>query len=161
MVLDGGVDGRVVVEDLPQRRPDLRTARVLGQVTAGAGPQGGEHGSVVGVGGERDHLDLGHAFAQQAGGLDAVAAGHPQVHEDDVGEQFGGQGDGLGTVTGGTHDIDIRQQAQHQGQPFPDHALVVSDEHAHRPSHVSTIMSAQSCQHLRPESAARPGSRRW
>src|SRR6185437_13010120 len=66
VMLDGGVDDRVVVEDLPQSLADLRPARVLGQVSAGAGPQRAEHRPVVGVGGERDHLDLGNAFAQQA-----------------------------------------------------------------------------------------------
>jgi hypothetical protein len=41
-------------------------------------------------------------FPQQAGGLDAIAAGHAQVHQDDVRLQAGGQ-------RGGARDLDIWQ----------------------------------------------------
>ena len=85
-MLDGGVDDRVVIEDLSEGVADLRPARVFGQVAACASPQGVYHGSVIRVGGKHDDLGLWHALTQQAGGLDAVTAGHPQVHENDVGE---------------------------------------------------------------------------
>jgi len=85
-MLDGGVDDRVVIEDLFEGVADLRPARVFGQVAACASPQGVYHGSVIRVGGKHDDRGLWHAVAQQAGGLDAIAAGHPQVHENDVWE---------------------------------------------------------------------------
>jgi hypothetical protein len=113
VVLDGGVDDRVVIEDLVEGMANLRPARVFGEVTAGASLQGVYHGSVIRVGGEHDDLGLWHALMQQAGGLDAVTAGHPQVHENDVGEQVSGHGDGLVTITGGAHDFDLRQEAEH------------------------------------------------
>ena len=42
-----------------------------------------------------------------AGGLDAVDLGHRQVHEDHVGGQVGGQGDGLGAVGRGPDHLDV------------------------------------------------------
>jgi hypothetical protein len=38
-MLDGGVDYGAVAEDLMERLADLRSAGVLGQVAAGAGPE--------------------------------------------------------------------------------------------------------------------------
>ena len=86
VMLDGGVDGRVVIEDLPEGVADLRPARVFGQVAACASSQGVYHGPVIRVGGKYDDRGLWHALTQQGGGLNAVTAGHPQVHEDDVWE---------------------------------------------------------------------------
>jgi hypothetical protein len=40
-MLNGGVDDCMVIENLPEGMADLCPARVLGQVTACAGPQGG------------------------------------------------------------------------------------------------------------------------
>ncbi len=115
------------------RRPrDLCPARVIDQVTACASPQGGYHGRVIRVCGQHDDLGIWHALTQQAGGLDAITAGHPQIHEDDVGEQVSGHGDGLVAITGGAHDFDVGQEAQQHRQSFTDHSLVVSDESTHR-----------------------------
>ena len=86
VMLNGGVDDRVVVEDLCKGLADLRPAGVFGEVAACAGPQGVYHGSVICVGGKYDDRGLWHAVTQQAGGLDAITAGHPQVHQDDVWE---------------------------------------------------------------------------
>jgi hypothetical protein len=142
-MLNGGVDHRVVIEDLLEGTADVLPARVLGQVAACAGPQGGEHGPVVRVGGEDDDRAPRHAVAQQAGGLDAITAGHPQVHENDVREQLSGHRDGLVTVSGGTHDFDLRQQAEHHRQPFADHSLVVGDEDTDRLVHAGTRNSTR------------------
>ena len=142
-MLDGGVDDGVVIEDLPEGVADFCPARVFGQVTACASPQGAYHGSVIRVGGEHDDLGRWHALTQQAGGLDAITAGHPQIHQDNVGEQISGHGDGLIAVRGGAHDFDVRQEAEHHGEPFTDHSLVVSDENAHRLAHAGTRNSTR------------------
>ena len=84
-MLDGGVDDRVVIEDLPEGVADLCPARVFGQVTACASPQGVYHRPVIRVGGKHHDLGLRHALTQQPGGLDAITAGHPQIQQDDVG----------------------------------------------------------------------------
>ena len=110
-MLNGGVDGRVVIEDLPEGVADLRPARVFGQVATCASPQGVYHGSVIRVGGKYDDLGLWHVVTQQAGGVNAIAAGHPQVHENDVWEEVSGHGDGLVTVRGAAHDFDVKQEA--------------------------------------------------
>ena len=142
-MLDGGVDDGLVIEDLPEGVADLCSARVLGQVTACASPQGADHGPVIRVGGQHDDLGLRHARTQQASGLDAITAGHPQIHEDDVGEQVSGHGDRLVAISGGAHDLDVRQQAQHHRQSFTDHPLVVSDENTHRLAHAGTRNSTR------------------
>jgi len=142
-MLNGGVNDRMVIEDLPEGVPDLRAARVFGQVAACARPQGVYHGSVICVGGKYDDRGLWHAVTQQAGGLDAITAGHPQVHENDVWEQVNGQGDSLVTVSGGAHDLDLGQQAEHHRQPFTDHSLVVGDEDADRLVHAGTRNSTR------------------
>ena len=90
VVLYGGVDDRVVIEDLFEGVADLRPARVFGEVAACASSQGVYHGPVIRVGGKHDDLGLWHAVAQLPGGLDAVTAGHPQIHENDVWEQVSG-----------------------------------------------------------------------
>ncbi len=142
-MLDGGVDDCMVIEYLSEGAADVFPARVFGQVTACASPQCGYHGSVIRVGGKHDDLGFRHALTQQAGGLDAITAGHPQIHEDDVGEQVSGQGDGLVAIRGGAHDFDVRQKAQHHRQPFTDHSLVVSDQNTHRLAHAGTRSSTR------------------
>ncbi len=141
VVGDRRVDGRAVVEHLPQRLVDLGTAGVLGEVAARTGPQRVEDRAVVGVGGEDDDAHVGVLGAQPAGGLDAVAARHAQVHQHDVGRQLAGERDGLGAVGGGADDLDAGQQAEHHGQALADHPLVVGDEH---PDHAGTARSTRN-----------------
>jgi hypothetical protein len=54
VLLNGEVDHRVVIEDLPEAAADVRATRVPGQVAACAGPQGVYHGPVIRVGGQYD-----------------------------------------------------------------------------------------------------------
>jgi hypothetical protein len=68
-----------------------------------------DHRSVVGVGGKNDDFDSRFACAWLTGGLDSVAARHPQIHEDDVGLQIYRQGDSLGAVYSGADDVNILQ----------------------------------------------------
>ena len=59
VMLDGGIDHSTVVEHLMERLADLRSAGVLGQVAAGAGPERLDDRTVIGVCGQGDHLDAG------------------------------------------------------------------------------------------------------
>ena len=142
-MLNGGVDYRVAIEDLFEGMADLRPARVFSQVAACASAQGVYHRPVIRVGGKYHDLGLWRAITQQAGGLDAITAGHPQIHENDVGEQVSGQGDRLVTVTGGAHHLDLWQEAEHQCQSFTDHPLVVSDENTDWLAHAGTCNSTR------------------
>jgi hypothetical protein len=142
-MLNGGIDHGAVIEDLPDGLADIRPARVLGQVATCAGPQGVYHRPVIGVGGKHHDRGPWHAVAQQTGGLDAIAPGHPQVHENDVRKQVSGEGDGLVAVSGGAHDFDFRQEAEHHRESFTDYPLVVSDEDTDPLAHAGTRNSTR------------------
>ena len=83
-MLDGGVDGCLSAGDLLEGPVDLFGAGVLGQIAASARPEGVDDRSVVCVGGQHEHIDVGVVFAEAARGLDAVAARHAQVHQHHV-----------------------------------------------------------------------------
>ena len=65
-----------------------------------------------------------------AGGLDAVEAGHAQVHEDDVGGELGSQGDGLGAVGCLAHHLEVRLAGEHADDPGAHHRVVVDHQKA-------------------------------
>ena len=88
------------------RALDLLGAGVLGEVAAGAGPQGGEERVVVGVGGEHQRLGSPGARRGSGGLLRAVHRGHAQVHEHDVGVQVACELRGLDAVGGCADDLD-------------------------------------------------------
>lgn len=73
---------------------------VFQEITDGTGGEGGEDLVVVVEGGEHEYLRSGCGLADEAGGFDAVHAGHAQVHEDDVGTEFLREGDGFASVGG-------------------------------------------------------------
>jgi hypothetical protein len=145
VVLDRRVDGRLAPHHRLERLADLLGAGVLGQVAAGAGAQRLDDRALVVVGGEREHLDTGVALAQAPGRRHPVDAGHAQVHEDGVGPQLGGQGDGLLAVGGGPDDLDATQQPEQHHQALADDPLVVGDQHPdhHRRAHAGTHSSTR------------------
>ncbi len=73
----------------------LLAIRALDEVAAGSGSERREHRGAVVV--HRDDEDVGAGkFGEDAAGrLDAVQAGHGDVHENHVGSQPAGQFDGL------------------------------------------------------------------
>ena len=75
------------------RGEDVLTREVLEEVAVGAGLYGAQD-VPVGVVGRQNH-DAGRVGAggDPTGGLDAIESGHVQVHEDDIGDELGGQGD--------------------------------------------------------------------
>jgi hypothetical protein len=74
---------------------DLVAVGVLGEIAARPGPQRREESVVVGVRGEHDDLGAGVVGADPTGRLDAVAAGHAQIHQHDVRGEFGDEPYGL------------------------------------------------------------------
>jgi len=74
VVLRGGVDHGLIIEDVLESLVDLRPAGILGQVASGASTQRIENRPVVGVGGEDHDLGSGLTFAQKAGSFDAWSA---------------------------------------------------------------------------------------
>ena len=105
-------------------------------------------------------MRAGPALAQAAGGLDAVAVRHAQVHQDDVGAQSAGQRERLLAVRGGPDDLDPGQEPQQHLEALADDPLVVRDQHpdrAHAGTHSSTRkpISVAAAASVPPSSSAR------
>jgi hypothetical protein len=94
---------------------------------------------VVGVCRQRHDVDAG-LVAEATGCLDAVAAGHAQVHQDHVRALLARQCQRLLTVGGRAHHLHPLQQVEQQHQPVSDYALVVGyhDADGHVGSHSVT-----------------------
>ena len=110
--------GRVVLEDEPAGAGLQRPVDVL-----------------VEVEGRQDQDPAGRVGGEDAPGrLEPVQLGHPDVHQDDVGADASGLGDGLETVAGLGHDLDVGLVGEQQAEARPHHRLVVHhqdpDRHA-------------------------------
>jgi hypothetical protein len=118
---------------------------VLEQEAAGAGAQ-----RAVDVLVELEHAEDEDATPGRpgvaedaAGGLDPVAAGHADVHQDDVGAQFPREPHGLGTGSGLARDREPGRRLDQRAQAVPDERLVVGEEHPDGgPVHESSGMAA-------------------
>ena len=62
------------------------------------------------------------------GRLDAVHAGHPDVHQHDVGPQLAADADRLGAVGRGADDGEVRLGVEQFGEPGAHHLVVVGDD---------------------------------
>ncbi len=102
---------------------------VFEQEAAGAGPQPGVDVVVEVEGGQDQHLGRQPGGHNVAGRLDAVAAGHPDVHEHHVGTQRGAHGECGRPVRGLAGHLDIGFGLEHQAEPHPDEGMVVDQEH--------------------------------
>src|SRR5262252_4302238 len=127
-----GVDDRQAARRGVQRPGDVSTVGILGEVAAGAGVQGVQNGTVVGVGGEHDDRDAGMLGGQPADGADAVQDRHVQVEQDRVGLMLGHKFKGLLPIRGGADHLDAGQPAEQQHQALAHAGLVISDDDAQR-----------------------------
>ena len=102
---------------------------VLVDVTGGARAQGGDDRALLGEAGDDQHPGGVVQFAELAERLDAVHAGHLDVHQDDVGPQLLGAGDALGAVRRLADDLDVVLDLQEGAQSAADHLVVVDEQH--------------------------------
>jgi hypothetical protein len=130
--VDPGVeDGEAAGRGL-QGPGDVGPVSVLGEVTAGPGPQGVQDGVVVDVGGQDDDGHIGVLGREPAGGADAVQDGHVQVKQDRVGPVLGHKLQRMLPIRRGADHVDTREPAEQQDEAFADAGLVVSDDDAQR-----------------------------
>ena len=110
------------------RRDDFAGRRVLEQEPAGAGAQGIDD---VLVETER-RQDQDALSWQPAGRLDAVHAGHANVHQDDVGGVLCGGADGLLPRAGLAYNLDVAGRLEDGLEACAHHRLIVGDDDAQR-----------------------------
>jgi hypothetical protein len=104
----GGGDDGLAAGDGPDGSEDVVDAAGLGDVADGAGLDGlVDELGLVAVDGEYDDLDLGQFLLDEGGGLEPVAAGHLDVHEDDVGAELAGLLEGFEAIGGVAEDGDV------------------------------------------------------
>ncbi|GAB7109741.1 hypothetical protein JCM4814A_80560 [Streptomyces phaeofaciens JCM 4814] len=82
-------------------------------------------------------------FADPASGFDAVDAGHPDVHQNQIDGVVPEEGGDLEPVGEVTHDDETRVEPEHRPDPGPDLVLVVDDQNPrHRTSAPTGLNSA-------------------
>ena len=125
-----GVDDRVAL-DRVARRVDQGVGRgILQEVAGDPGLDRLGDGSSRFVDGDQDDLGPGCGLQDLAGGLDAVHARHPHVHEDDVGSELAGAIHRLLAARGLSDDEDVVRQPEGRAQAFSRHGMVIDDHRA-------------------------------
>ena len=117
-------------QDRPDPREQLLAAERLGDVVVGAGVERLDLGQLVGLAGQDDDRDLARP-AGDADHLDAVAAGHREVEQHQVGRLLGEPAQGRVAVVRG-HDL-VAGRADQRGHRADHRGLVVHDEDAQAP----------------------------
>ena len=74
---------------------------------------------------DQDDVDFGDLSAEDAGGIEAVHAGHADVHEDDVGTGGVGLIDGLLAIGGFAADLPTGMAGKHGGDHAADACVVI------------------------------------
>ena len=169
---DAGRDQRVARRDHADRGQDVLQRHVLDQEAARAGPQRGVHVIVIVERGEHDDPGRpgpGAPRRDHLGGLDAVHAGHPDVHDHHVGPGLPGELDRLGAGAGLADDVEVRAVGDEHAQARADQRLVVGkydpNGHGYRPRAVRghrRVMARRAVigPPRGPAAAPPPGSRR-
>ena len=114
------------------RLGELGGPSVLEQEAGGPGAQPGEGVLVQVEGGQDEHARARALLGDALGGLDAVHTRHAHVHEDDVGVQGPGLGQGGGPVGGLADDSDVLLGLQHHAEAHAHERLVVGKHDADR-----------------------------
>ena len=111
----------------PDPRQQLLALERLDQVVVGAAVEAGD--AVLGLGAGGQHQDRHVAVgAQPAADLDAVEAREPEVEDDEVGDEAGGDVERLDAVGRGAHLVAL--VAQRAAQDVGDVGVVLDDQHA-------------------------------
>jgi hypothetical protein len=125
---DGGREDRAAFRRRADRGEEFVARGVLQQIARRARLDRGERVGVGVVRRQDEHLRAGGAAGQLADGVDARAARHPQVHQDDVGVEVGGPLHGLDAVGRLAQDAESGRGLEHAAQTVPYDGMVVDDQ---------------------------------
>ena len=95
------------------------------QVGASAGFESADDLDVTGVGGEDDKARVGKFAADGAHGVDAVHAGHLQIHEHDIGPMEAELFDGLQAIGGLTDELQVGLIGNERGDALTQDRVIV------------------------------------
>ena len=101
---------------------------VLENVAAAAGAEDFVEVGVIVVHGEGDDADGGEEVVDASGGGDAVEFGHADVHDDDLGLEFFGEGDGFEAVFGFADDFEVGFGVEEEADAAADDGVVIGEE---------------------------------
>ncbi len=157
---DGRIEHRVAGNDGIHRVHERFGPGVLEQETARPGVQRAEEHLVVIEGRQHDDPHRRRLDGQFGGGGNAVAAGHPHIHQDDVRVRGAHDRHGLLAVAGlPAHLNSVRVQDGAQGDPH--HRLVIDDDHPRWPPRTARLSHRWTLAGVRsPGSRCRPVPRR-
>jgi hypothetical protein len=105
------------------------------EVTAGARVEGAPQVGDVVVHGEHEDPSVGADAADFGGRGDAVAVGESEVHDEDVGMGFSGEGDGLFDRASLPNDLEVFLGVEDAAQSAPHDGVVVAKRDPHDVSH--------------------------
>jgi hypothetical protein len=76
------------------------------------------------------HSGRRRALDDSSGGFDAVEQGHPDVHDDHIGLEGGGESDGVTAILGFAGNFQITLALQQRAQSSAHNRVIVSKENA-------------------------------
>src|SRR3954451_17584760 len=133
-------DQRLALHHGADRVGDLLDGDLLQQVAGGAGLD--RLVEIVLLVGDGQHEDLHrrHRLGQPPGGLDAADPGHADVHQQDVGSELLGLGDGVLAVLRLADDVDAVLELQDLDETPPEEGVIVDDQDADRLARGRTVV---------------------
>ena len=105
---------------------------ILQYVPTGASAQRPEHVTPGLKCRQHQHLDIRVFVGDPAGGLDAIQAGHLQVHQYDIGPDQGGLFDRIHAIDGLANDLDQEILCEESCQARPEERMIVGDQQTSR-----------------------------
>ena len=95
----------------------------------GGGAGGEGPGSIIGVEGEKNHVDLGVPALDATGGLQTIHHRHAYIHDHDIGVVLVDQAYGLLAVGRLGDDLDVVAGGEQCAQPLAGAQTIVDDEY--------------------------------
>ena len=132
---DPRAEDRFAVGDGADRAERLVLCGSLELVAACAGSDGGEHGLVIVVHRHHEDVDAFRLAEDAAGGVDAVEAGHVDIHHDDVRSERQRDLDGLLACRSLSDDLGVGDRFEESTKPCSEERVVVGDEDSDRRVH--------------------------
>jgi hypothetical protein len=112
---------------LPQDGGYVERAHALDHVGARAGEQGGVYAAAVFAGREGHRLDFGPQALDLGDALQAVAAGHAQVEQNEVGRTAIDEGQELVSRAGLADDFDAVALLERPAEPLKHERMIIRD----------------------------------